>query len=129
MFDQILALVKEQMGNSPEIAAAIPAHQQDAVQNEIASHVTNNVQNQGAGGVLSMLGGAGGINIESITAGLAEKLTSKFGLPASVTSSIVAALPGLVQKFTQGGAAAPAAENILNSLPGGLGSKLGGFFN
>lgn len=128
MFDQILQLVKEQMGNSPEIASAIPAHQQDAVQDEIASHITGNIQQQGAGGILSMLGG---MDINGITAGLAEKLSSKFGLPASVTNSIVAALPGLLQKFTAQGSnsAVPAAGNILDSLPAGLGSKLGGFFN
>lgn len=123
MIDQVLALVKEHIGNNPEIAAAIPAHQQDAVQSEIASHVAGNVQGMGSGGVLSMLGG---MNVESITAGLAEKLTGKFGLPASVTSTIVAALPGLLQKLT--GGAAPTADSVLGSLPGGLGSKLGGFF-
>lgn len=127
MFDQILQLVKEHMGNSPEIAAAVPAHQQDAVQTEIAGHITEQVQAQGTGGMLSMLGGIGGMDLGSITSGLAEKLTSKFGLSPSVTNSIVAAIPGLLQKFT--GEGAPAAGNILNSLPSGLGSKLGGFFN
>ncbi len=124
MFNQILTLVKEQIGNNPAIAAAIPAHQQDAVQNEIASHVASKVPGPDANGILSMLGG---LNAESITAGLAEKLTSKFGLPASVTSTIVAALPGLLQQLTGKAGAAP--DNILNALPGNLGSKLGGFFN
>lgn len=126
MLDQILTLVKEQIGNNPSIAAAIPANQQDAVQNEIANHVAGKLPAPNAGGILSMLGG---LNAESITAGLAEKLTSQFGLPASVTNAIVAALPGLLQQITGKSSAAPAADNILNALPGNLGSKLGGFFN
>lgn len=127
MFDQILQLVKDQIGNNKEITAAVPAGQQDAVQNEIATHITEKVQAQGTGGMLSMLGG---MDINSITAGLAEKLSSKFGLSPAITNSIVAALPGLIQKFTGQGAnnGASGAENVLNSLPGGLGSKLGGFF-
>jgi hypothetical protein len=128
MFDQILQLVKEQIGSSAAITSAVPAQQQDAVNNEIASHVTDKLQAQGAGGMLSMLGG---MDINSITVGLADKLSTKFGLSPSVTNAIVAALPGLLQKFTGKGASngAAGAADILDSLPGGLGSKLGGFFN
>ncbi len=121
MFDQILQLVKEQMSNNSEITSAIPTGQQEAVNNEIANHVTEKLQAQGTGGVLSMLGG--GFDVSSITAGLAEKLGDKFGLPPMVTSAIVAALPGLIQKFT--GNDSPSENgNGLDSL----GSKLGGLF-
>ena len=54
MFDQILDLVKEHMGNNPQISSAIPADKQEAVNNEIASHVTNGLQNQAAGQKLSL---------------------------------------------------------------------------
>lgn len=124
MFDQILQLVKEQMSNSTELTAAIPAQQQDAVNSEIANHVTEKLQAQGAGGMLSMLGG--GMDINNITSGLAEKLGTKFGLPPMVTGAIVSALPGLLQKFT--GKDSSGGGNGLDALTGGLGSKLGGLF-
>jgi hypothetical protein len=124
MFDQILQLVKDQMSNSTEITSAIPAQQQDAVNTEIANHLTEKLQAQGAGGMLSMLGG--GFDINNITAGLAEKLGTKFGLPPMVTNAIVAALPGLLKKFT--GKDSSGGGNGLDALTGGLGSKLGGLF-
>jgi hypothetical protein len=124
MFDQILQLVKEQMSNSTELTAAIPAQQQDAVNSEIANHVTEKLQAQGAGGMLSMLGG--GMNINNITSGLAEKLGTKFGLPPMVTGAIVSALPGLLKQFT--GKDGSGGGNGLDALTGGLGSKLGGLF-
>ncbi len=116
MLDQIMQLVKEQIGNDSAIASAIPAQQRDAVSSEIASHISDKMGAQGMGGMLSMLGG---MDMNSITAGLAEKLTSKFGLPSSVTAAIIAALPGLLQKLT--------GKSDSNPL-GGLGSKLGGLF-
>ena len=125
MFDQILQLVKEQMGNSTEITSAIPAQQQDAVNGEIANHLPEKLQAEGAGGMLSMLGD--GMDINNITSGLAEKLGTKFGLPPMVTSAIVSALPGLLNKFT--GKDSSDGENGLDALTGGLGSKLGGFFS
>ena len=127
MFDQILGLVKEQMSNNSEIAAAIPTEKQEAVNNEIATHVTEKLQAQGTGGMLSML--SGGLDINSITAGLAEKLGNKFGLSPMVTGAIVAALPGLIKKFTSKGADDGASGNGLDALTGGLGSKLGGLFD
>jgi hypothetical protein len=129
MFDQILQLVKEHMSTSTEITSSIPAQQQEAVNSEIANHLTEKLQAQGAGGMLSMLGG--GLDINNITAGLAEKLGNKFGLPPMVTGAIVAALPGLLKKFTGKGANdnSSGGSNGLDALTGGLGSKLGGFFS
>ncbi|MCF8449217.1 MAG: hypothetical protein K9G49_05035 [Taibaiella sp.] len=124
MFDQILQLVKEQMSNSTELTAAIPAQQQEAVNSEIANHVTEKLQAQGAGGMLDMLGG--GMDINNITSGLAEKLGTKFGLPQMVTGAIVSALPGLLKQFT--GKDSSGGKNGLDALTGGLGSKLGGLF-
>lgn len=124
MFDQILGLVKEQIGNNAEIASGIPADKQDAVNNEIAQHLSDKLQGQGAGGMLSML--SGGMDMNNITAGLAEKLGDKFGLPAMVTNAIVAALPGLIEKFT--GKGNEGGGSTLDGLTGGLGSKLGGLF-
>ena len=107
MFDQILDLVKEHMGNNPQISSAIPADKQEAVNNEIASHVTNGLQNQaaghgGAGGLLSMLQnamGSGSPITSAIEGGLISSLASKFGLPPMATGAIAGALPGLLQKF------------------------------
>ena len=46
MFDQILELVKEHLGNNPEITANVPADQQEALHNEIANHVANSLTTQ-----------------------------------------------------------------------------------
>ena len=108
MFDEILNLVKEHLGNNPEVAAAIPAGQEDAVHKEIASHVANSLQNQpaaesgGFGGILSKLESniaGGGTITNAIEGGLVNSLTTKFGLPPSVTGAIAGALPGLLQKY------------------------------
>ncbi|RYE28864.1 MAG: hypothetical protein EOP42_15745 [Sphingobacteriaceae bacterium] len=141
MFDQILQLVKDHFGNDPQASASIPAGQEDAVHQEIASHINNGLQNQastqgGAGGLLSMLTGAisGGSPITSaIEGGLASSLGSKFGLPPMATGAIAAALPGLLQKFANK-ANDPndqsiTADSIQSSLGGGgLGGMLGGMF-
>ncbi len=107
MFDQILDLVKEHISNNPQISSAIPADKKEAVNKEIASHVTNGLQNQaakqgGAGGLLSMLQNAiasGSPVTNAIEGGLVSSLASKFGLPPMATGAIAGALPGLLQKF------------------------------
>lgn len=107
MFDQILQLVKEHLGSNPQVATAIPSGQEEAVHHEIASHITEGLQNQataqgGAGGLLSSLTGAlagGGTVTNAIEGGLVASLGSKFGLPPAATGAIAAALPGLIQKF------------------------------
>ena len=140
MFDQILELVKEHIGNNPQISSAIPADKKEAVNNEIASHVTNGLQNQaesqgGAGGLLSMLQNAvtsGSPVTNAIEGGLISSLASKFGLPPMATGAIAGALPGLLQKFARK-AADPndpsiTTESITKSLSGKLGG-LGNLFN
>jgi hypothetical protein len=118
MFDQILELVKEHLGNNPDITANFPADQQDALHNEIANHVTNSLTTQpteNSGGIGGMFGGilsklesgvASGSPVTSaLEGGLVSSLASKFGLPPSVTGAIAVALPGLLQKYaakTQG---------------------------
>ena len=107
MFDQILDLVKNQLGNNPQISSAIPADKADEVHREVASHITTGLANQasaqgGIGGLLSMLqGGASSGNpvTSAIEGGIASSIGSKFGLPPAVTGAISAALPGLLQKF------------------------------
>jgi len=106
MFDQILDLVKNQLGNNSQISSAIPAGQADDVHRELASHITNGLANQasasgGVGGLLSMLqgGGSGNPVTSAIEGGIASSIGSKFGLPPAVTGAISAALPGLLQKF------------------------------
>ncbi len=119
MFDQILQLVKEHMAENPQIAATIPPEQADAVHQEIAAHLTNGITSAGGtesglGGLMGGLGGGGGLlsqlegslasgNIltSSIAGGLVGSLGSKFGLGPAATGAIAAALPGLLQKFTQ----------------------------
>ncbi|HEX9511505.1 MAG TPA: hypothetical protein VF939_13545 [Puia sp.] len=118
MFEQILAMVKEHMGNNPEVAAAIPSEQADAVHNEIASHINETLQSQAATpaantGILSKIESSlssGGLATSVITGGLVGTLASKFGLPAAVTGAIAAAIPGLLQKFTNKPNAANAAN-------------------
>ncbi len=141
MFDQILQLVKDHMGSNPQVANAIPAGQEDAVHQEIATHINNGLQNQaeaqgGAGGLLSMLTGsmASGSPITSaIEGGLASSLGSKFGLPPMATGAIAAALPGILQKFAHKANdpndSSITPDTINNSTSaGGLGGMLGGLF-
>jgi uncharacterized protein YidB (DUF937 family) len=139
MFDQILELVKEHLGNNPQVASAIPAEQQDAVHNEIASQVSNSLSQQasqgGLGGLLSMIQGSmasGSPVTNAIEGGLVSSLTSKFGLPPSVTGAIAGALPGLLQKFAHK-AADPndqsiTTESITKSISNLGSGGLGGLF-
>jgi hypothetical protein len=107
MFDEILKMVKDQFGNNPQISSAIPADQQDAVHNEVAAHVTNQLKAQavaagGAGGLLAQLQSAltsGSPVVSAIEGGLVGSLGSRFGLSPMVTGAIAGALPGLLQKF------------------------------
>jgi|SRR5579871_856845 len=103
MFDDILNLVKEHLGNNPQVAAAIPADQADAIHTEIANHIANaGTQPANGGGILGTLENAissGGTVTSAIEGGLVSSLTSKFGLPPSVTGAIAGALPGLLQRF------------------------------
>ena len=108
MFDQILQLVKEHVGGNPQIAAAIPPEQADAIHHEIATHITEGLQNQApapaaGGGILSTLENSltsGNLVTSSLVGGLIGSLGNKFGLSSAVTGAIAASLPGLVQRFT-----------------------------
>ncbi len=128
MFDQILDLVKEHLGNNPEVSAAIPSQQADAVQNEIASQVTNGLANQtsaqgGIAGLLSMLQGSiasGSPVTGAIEGGLVSSLASKFGLPPSVTGAIAGALPGILQKFASKAADPNDSSITIDSIPKSL---------
>src|SRR5664279_1629372 len=107
MFDQILQLVKEQLNGHPQIAANIPPEQADEIHKEIATHITNGIQNQPTtqetgGGILSQLENSlasGGLATSAITGGLVGSLASKFGLSPAITGAIAASLPGLIKKF------------------------------
>ena len=110
MFDDILQMVKDHIANNPQLQAAIPPEQADAIHQEIASHVNNTVQAQAAapqasagGGLLSSLEGAltsGSPLANAIEGGIVGSLGSKFGLSPATTGAIAAALPGLIQKYT-----------------------------
>jgi hypothetical protein len=109
MFDQVLDIVKQQLGNHPQVASAIPAAQTDAVHHEVATQVTNGLATNaaafgGVGGLLSKLQGGltkGSPITNAIEGGLVSSLGSKFGLPPMVTGAIAGALPGILQKFAQ----------------------------
>lgn len=107
MFDEILKMVKDHLGNNEQVSSNIPADQQDAVHQEVATQVTNELKNQataqgGAGGLLATLQGAitsGSPIVNAIEGGLVGTLASKFGFGPGVTGAIAGALPGLLQKF------------------------------
>ena len=109
MFDQILQLVKESLGNHPELAGNVPQDQQDAIHHEIATHIHNGLQNQpeapaNSGGMLSQFEnslGSGNILTSAVTGGLVGSLASKFGLSPLITGAIAASLPGLMEKYVQ----------------------------
>jgi len=106
MFDEILKMVKDHLGNNPEVSS-LPADQQDAVHNEVASQMTDALKNQasaqgGAGGLLSMLQNSltsGSPVVHAIEGGLVGGLLGKFGLSPTIAGAVTAALPGLLQKF------------------------------
>jgi len=138
MFDEILNMVKDHLGNNSQVVSAIPADQQDAVHREVAIHVTNELKNQaaqqgGAGGLLTKLQqemSSGNPIVTAIEGGLAGSLLSKFGLSPMVTGAITASLPGLLQKFVHK-ANDPndnsiSKESINQSLSPGLATKPAG---
>ena len=141
MFDQILDLVKQHLGNNPQISSAIPAGQEDQVHNEIASQITNGLASQassqgGVGGLLSMLQGGPSSSspiTNAIGGGLTSSLGSKFGLPPMVTGAIAAALPGLLQKFAHKANdpndSSITPDSITKSLSNIGGGGLGSLFN
>jgi len=107
MFDQILQMVKEQLNAHPQIAGNIPAEQADQIHHEIATHITNGLQNaqpaqSESGNILSQLENSlasGGLATSAITGGLVGSLASKFGLSPMVTGAIAAAIPSLIKKY------------------------------
>jgi uncharacterized protein YidB (DUF937 family) len=141
MFDEIVNMVKHQLGNNPQVASSLPPEQQDAVHHEVATQITHGLANQsaeqgGIGGVLSQLQNAttsGNPVVNAIEGGVVSSLASKFGLPPMVTGAIAASLPGLLQKFAHK-ANDPNDQSI---TPGGLndmfskfgGGALGNIFN
>jgi hypothetical protein len=109
MLDEIVQMVKDHLANNPAVANAIPADQADAIHTEIANHIANTVAAQPAadqGGAMSGLIGklesvvaGGGPMVNAVEGSLVNTLTTKFGLPPSITGAISGALPGLLQKF------------------------------
>ena len=143
MLDELVKIVKEHLGNNPQVAAAIPAGQEDAVHHEIASQLSNGMASQapsqgGIGGLLSMFqnGMASGSPVTSaIEGGLVSSITSKFGLPPMITGAIAAALPGILQKFAHKAAdpndSSVTTDSITSALSGSGGgglSSLGSLF-
>lgn len=143
MFDQILQMVKDQVGGNSSASAAIPAGQEDAVHQEIATHIHDGLQNQaasqgGVGGLMSMLTGSMGSGspiTSAIEGGLASSLGSKFGLPPMATGAIAAALPGILQKFAHkandpndSSITQDSMTSAFSGGGGGIGGMLGGLF-
>jgi hypothetical protein len=125
MFEQILELVKEHIGNDPQIAQHIPPEQADAVHQAIAEHVTNTLQSQSqpvetpaAQSPLGALTGQGGLG--SLTQGGLGGLVSQFTNSLQSGSPLAAAIEGglvgtLGSRFGLGPAATGA---IAAALPG-----------
>jgi hypothetical protein len=107
MFEQMLQVVKEHFADHPELTSGLPAEQADNLHREVASQLTDHLQNQpapanGFGGILNSVEsamGSGGLLTNAITGGLAGSLASKFGLSPVITGAIAATLPTLIQKF------------------------------
>lgn len=132
MFDQILDLVKEQMGSNPEVANAIPAHRKEEVQREVAAHVDQGLKQQAAaqGGIGGLLSGltSGGAVSNAIQGGLVGALGSKLGLPPAATGAIAAALPGILQKFAHKANDPNDSSITPEGLSKSLGFNLGNLF-
>lgn len=144
MFDQILNLVKDQIGGNPQVAGAIPKEREDEVHREVATQVDRGLKQQaavqgGAGGLLSQLSGSmdsGNPVVNTIQGGLVGALSSKFGLPPAAAGAVAGAIPGILQKFAHKakdpddpGITHESLNKSLGDTPGGgLGEKLGKFF-
>lgn len=135
MFDQILDLVKEHLGNNPQVADAIPADKRADIENEVATHIDSGIKQQassgGIGGLLSSLT-SGGALPSAIEGGLVGNLGSRFGLSPTVTAAIAGALPAILQKFAHK-ANDPndnsiSLESITKSIGGGNLGGLGNMF-
>jgi hypothetical protein len=124
MFEQILQLVKDHIGNDPNIAQHIPPEQADAVHQAIAEHVTNTLQSQPTEGpaAQSPLGGLGAptgqgglaTGLGGLTQGGLGNLTGQGGLGS------------LVSQFTNGlQSGSPLAAALEGGLVGTLGSRFG----
>ena len=135
MFDQILDLVKEHLGNNPEVANSLPADKRAEVENEVASHIDNGIKQQatsgGIGGLLSSLT-SGGTITSAIEGGLVGNLGSRFGLSPTVTAAIAGALPGILQKFAHKANdpndSSITMDSITKSIGGGNLGGLGSMF-
>ena len=107
MFDEILKMVKDHLGNDQQLSSAVPDEHRDALHNEVASQVTDGLKYHattmgGAGGLLSSLQKtmtSGSPVVNAIEGGLVSSLASKFGLSPLMTGAIAAVLPGILQKF------------------------------
>ena len=120
MFEQILALVKDHIGNDPQIAQHIPPEQADAVHQAIAEHVTNTLQSQPteAPATQSPPGGLGALTGQTGQGGFAQGGLS--GLAGQ------GGLSGLVSQFTNSlESGSPLAAAIEGGLVGTLGSRFG----
>ncbi|MDF3077675.1 MAG: hypothetical protein K0S09_1564 [Sphingobacteriaceae bacterium] len=133
MFDQILDLVKDQLGNNPDVSQNVPGDKKEQVHHEVATQITKGLKeqasNEGVGGLLSKLAGgiqSGGALTNAIEGGVIGALGNKIGLPPAATGAIAAALPGLLQKLAHK-ANDPndhsiTPDSITKSLGGGLGN-------
>lgn len=136
MFDQILDLVKDQLGNNPQVSNNIPREKQEEVHREVASQVNHGLKEQAVsqgdvGGLLSQLSNAmtsGSPVTNAIQGGLVGVLGSKFGLPPAATGAIAAALPGLLSKFANKVNDPNDPSITMDSLTQSLGGGLGKFF-
>jgi len=118
MFDEILKAVKDHFAENPQLAAAVPADQHDALHNEVATHIANGLPadsasagapaaaeasaGSGFSGILSKLENeitSGNPIVNAISGGLVGSLASKFGLGGAASGAIAASLPALLQKF------------------------------
>jgi hypothetical protein len=135
MFDEVLKMVKEHIGNNPQVASTIPAGQHDQVSHEVATQITHGMANQasqqGMGGLLSQLQGGLTSNnpvVNAIEGGVVSSLASKLGLPPMATGAIAAALPGLLQKIAHK-ASDPNDQSITPDSMSSSFSNLGGLGN
>jgi uncharacterized protein YidB (DUF937 family) len=133
MFEQILELVKEKVGNQE-----IPGGRQDEVHEEIAGQIKNGLathaaEKGGVGDLLSSLSGSLSTSpiTGAIAGGVVSSLGSKFGLSPTITGAIAGAIPGILEKFAHKANdpndASVTPDSIASSLGkgGGLGD-LGG---
>lgn len=96
MFDQLLQTVKEHLEGNAAVVSSIPQKDSDAIHQEIANAIANNMDGVKEDWIASMLPGC---SLNDIVQNLIKTLSGKFNLSSETVNTITAQLPCIVKCF------------------------------